>query len=80
MSSKSIDKGVLDINDSANIFEELFSLKDLVISFTEIFGSEKPQYIYIGNEKIPFKKRHPVYQTIFKKEFAENIRKLMKKK
>ena len=74
MSSKSVDKGVLDINDSDDIFEEFFSLNDLVISFSEIFGSEKPQHIYIGNEKIPFKKRHPIYQAIFKKEFAKTIR------
>ena len=73
MSLKSVDKSVLDINDRDDIFEEFFSLKDLVISFSEIFSSEKPQHIYIGDEKIPFKKRHPVYQAILKKEFAENL-------
>ena len=80
MSSKSVDKGVLDIDDRDDIFEEFFSLNDLVISFSEIFGSERPQHIYSGNEKIPFKKRHPIYQAIFKKEFAKNIKNLMSKK
>ena len=72
MSSKSVNKAVITINDSDDIFEEFFSLNDLVISFLEFFDSEKPQHIYSGNEKIPFKKRHPVYQAIFKKEFAKN--------
>ncbi|KKK89650.1 hypothetical protein LCGC14_2730950 [marine sediment metagenome] len=44
MSSKSVDKGVLDINDNDDIFEEFFSLNDLVISFSEIFGSERPYF------------------------------------
>ena len=74
MSLKSVDKGVFDINERDDIFEEFFSLKDLVISFSEVFGSEKPQHIYSGSEKIPFKKRHPVYQAILKKEFAKTIR------
>ena len=42
------------------------------VSFTNVVESNNNQYIYMGNEKIPFKERHPEYQNIFFYEFLEN--------
>lgn len=39
--------------------------------FSNIDESTKTEYIYIGNEEIPFKERHPEYQRIFIKEFLD---------
>ena len=74
MSSKSVDKNALKIQDHEDIIEEFFNLKNLIISFSEIFGYKKEDYIYSGDEKISFEKRHPLYQIILRKEFGESIR------
>jgi len=39
--------------------------------FSSIDESTKKEYIYIGNEKIPFKERHPEYKRILIKEFLD---------
>ena len=41
----------------------------LLTPFTNIGGIEGLRLIYDGTEKIPFKKRHPIYQEIFVDEF-----------
>ncbi len=40
--------------------------------FSSIDESTKTEYIYIGNEKIPFKERLPEYQTILIQEFFDS--------
>lgn len=39
-----------------------------------------PYLLYEGNEKIPFKERHPVYQAILLGEFPYKVRKVSNKK
>jgi len=40
-----------------------------LMPFEESNQFEETQYIYDGNEKIPFKERDPEYQQIFNEEF-----------
>lgn len=76
MSSKSYNKNYInalrrakDIND-----ENSFDLSKLMIPFSKINPKKRIEYIYWGHEKTPFNTRHPVYQLIFRNEFAGAIR------
>ena len=72
MSSKSIDKKFQGILDQEIELEEPLNFNKIIIPFSKFY---KPtQYIYYGNEKIPFNKRHPIYQAILRNEFADAIR------
>jgi len=78
VSSKSIDKDQTnligrDLNGQARV-----NFKQIIIEFSWFGKSEKIDYIYYENEKIPFRERHPTYQTIFKYEFAEETRDLIR--
>jgi len=44
---------------------------DIIIPFSEISGQRNEEYIYIGEEKIPFIERHPIFQTLMLYEFAD---------
>lgn len=77
MSSKSIDKNILEIHNKVDRKKKYLSLKDLVVPFSEFGGPSKELFIYFGGEKIPFNERHPVYQAILKNEFAKSIRDLI---
>ena len=74
MSSKSTDEEYqkIPIQD----LEEPLKLNNIIIPFSKFSNSE--QYIYYGHEKIAFSERHPVYQVIFKSEFAEDLKHFMK--
>jgi len=52
--------------------EKNFNIKTVILPFSLMPG-KKDEYIYIGGEKMPFSKRHPVYQEIFLSEFAINM-------
>ena len=67
MSSKSIDKEYLEIEYD---IRDSFQYKNLFIPFSSIFKNQE-SYIYSGGEKIPFKKRHPIYKVILLNEFRE---------
>lgn len=58
---------------SINQFEEnLFpDISGAVMPFSDVNKFEAPQYIYNGDEEIPFNERHPEYQQIFKEEFLD---------
>ncbi|MFX0029013.1 MAG: hypothetical protein ACFE8B_07380 [Candidatus Hermodarchaeota archaeon] len=45
-------------------------VEQIIIPFSEISSQVKEEYIYIGDEKIPFKERHPVFQTLMLSEFG----------
>lgn len=75
MSSKSIDKKFQDIThkDFENL-ERSLNFNKIIIPFSKFY---KPtQFIYYGHEKIPFKKRHPIYQAILRSEFVDSIQEL----
>ena len=67
MSSKSIDR---KYHDTRNDFRDSFRLKNVIIPLSSIFTA-KERYIYSGEEKIPFNKRHPVYRVLLLNEFRE---------
>jgi hypothetical protein len=70
MSSKSTDKKYQKI-PIQDLLEPL-KLKTAIIPYSKFSKTEK--FIYDGHEKIPFHERHPVYQTLMKKEFAGGIK------
>ena len=71
MSSISIDKKFQEIPHQEIELEESLNFNKIIIPFSKFF---KPtEYIYYGHEKIPFNKRHPIYQTILRNEFKNII-------
>ncbi len=54
-------------------------LSKIVIPFSEVLGNTTVADIYAGHEKIPFKKRYPLYQAIMRQEFASVIKTLESK-
>lgn len=52
--------------------ENLFpDISGAVMPFSETKKFEETQFIYNGDEEIPFNERDPEYQRIFKEEFLE---------
>ena len=49
-------------------------LQKSIIPFSSIFKTKRVNDIYTGNEKIPFKDRHPTYKALLKLEFEEAIK------
>jgi len=41
----------------------------IFIPFSDIFSQKIEEYIYSGGEKIPFRERHPIFQTLMLSEF-----------
>ena len=76
MSSKTSDKKIQEI--PVIELDAPLSLRDIMIPFSHFSKPEK--CIYYGNEKIPFNQRHPVYQAIFKREFAKDIKIFLEKR
>ncbi|MFX1504182.1 MAG: hypothetical protein ACFFDH_24695 [Promethearchaeota archaeon] len=66
MSSKSVEKNIEEI--PVLDIEEPIRLKNVIIPFSKFSKTEK--LIYYGHEKIPFQKRHPIYQAILRNEFV----------
>jgi hypothetical protein len=65
MSSKSIDKKVVHLDIEIT---ESFQVKDIIIPYSLFFRRQEP-FIYSGQEKMPFEKRHPLYKSIMLNEF-----------
>ena len=70
MSSKSVKRKHEDVRKCEVAVEDHFDLKRAVISFSKLSEYSTPEYIYTGQERIPFKNRHPEYQSILRNEFA----------
>ena len=66
MSSKSIDKKIVEIDEFKD--EEYFDLKRVIVPFSLVFLKDE-QFIYDGTEKIPFSKRDTLYKKILNNEF-----------
>ena len=54
------------------IKEETLNLNKIIIPFSNFGESRGPIYIYNGNENIPFRKRHLIYQTLLRNEFSDD--------
>lgn len=51
-------------------------LSKIIIPFSEVMRDSHVPDVYAGQEKIPFEKRYPLYQTIMKQEFSDAMRAL----
>ncbi|MBY9016376.1 MAG: hypothetical protein KGD68_11835 [Candidatus Lokiarchaeota archaeon] len=51
-------------------------LSKVIIPFSEVIGTSTVPDIYVGHEKIPFEKRHSLYQTIMRQEFMDAMKAL----
>jgi hypothetical protein len=59
-------------NDSGIINFDLKSrINQIFIPFSDISSQKIEEYIYSGGEKIPFRERHPIFQTLMLVEFEE---------
>lgn len=75
MSSKPAKNKYDDVSNKGIETEEPINFTNIVIPFNKFGSMRNPSYIYNGPEKISFKERHPLYQTILRNEFTEGIRK-----
>ena len=76
MSSKS-DKNYEDVFDKIPEikFKKDINFGNFVIPFSQVNSIKREGFIYFGYETIPFKKRLPIYQAIFRNEFVDAISK-----
>lgn len=51
-----------------------FDVSKVTISFSKFIKKQISKDIYIGNEKIPFNKRHPIFKSLMKVEFEDAVR------
>jgi len=70
MSSQSVEKKEYIPPGFENFKEHSINFNKVLIPFCKFGTSENITYIYEGFEKISFKKRHPLYKSIFLDEFA----------
>jgi len=62
-----------DQSDFHNFFKpKTFDASKFIIPYSTL----SEEYIYMGDEKIPFKQRESEFQLILRKEFADSIKKL----
>ena len=80
MSSKPVKKKTLSIPGKNIDVEKPVNFRNIVINFSEFSKSENLGYIYFGDEKISFRERHLLYQSIIRNEFAENLKEFIKEK
>jgi hypothetical protein len=73
MSSKSEGKNYEKVAIKEIETEERIDFSKIVIPFSKIGRMKNPSYIYYGFEKIPFNKRHPLFQTVLRNEFTDTI-------
>ena len=67
MSSKIIEKKIHEIKFE---IQESFQVKNIIIPFS-LFFMNREEYIYTGEERLPFNKKHPLYKTLLLNEFRE---------
>ena len=78
MSSGSVEKTHNIINGYKSLEDDSIDYDKVIIPFSEFGKTIKPSFIHDGIEEIGFNERHPVYQTILKNEFANEMKDFMK--
>ena len=78
MSSNSIRKTNNELGESKVNDKLPINFHRAVVTFSQFVGVSITKFIYTGEEKMPFHKRHPKYQIIFQSEFADEIKNLEK--
>jgi len=61
-------------NEDLNLNRFNDDQQKFIIPFSSIIKRKRVNDIYTGNEKIPFKDRHPIYKALLKLEFEETIK------
>lgn len=56
---------------NGNIVELDVDYSKIVIPFSKMYKSSRMNYLYSGDEKIPFKERDPDYRLILHQEFSK---------
>jgi len=56
---------------NGNIVELDVDYSKIVIPFSKMYKSSRMNYLYSGDEKIPFKERDTEFKVIFRQEFSE---------
>jgi hypothetical protein len=76
MSFGKLEKFYLDVQKSRKeVSPELYPSNSFyIIPFSKMFEQKESHYIYIGNEKIPFKEKHPEFRAILRHEFSKSIK------
>ena len=49
-------------------------LSKIIVPFADVMGDSNIPDVYAGYEKIRFEKRDPLYQSIMRQEFADEMR------
>jgi len=80
LSSKPVKKKTLSLPGKNIEVEKPVNFRNITINFAEFTKSEKLGYIYFGDEKIPFRERHLLYQSIIRNEFTNAIKEFTKRK
>lgn len=71
MSSQSVEKMELILLSFDDYREDSIDFNKIIIPFSKFGTSKNPEHVYQGHEKIVFKERHLIYQSIFLDEFSE---------
>jgi len=80
LSSKPVKKKTLSLPGKNIEVEKPVNFRNITINFAEFSKAEKLGYIYFGDEKIPFRERHLLYQSIIRNEFTNAIKEFTKRK
>jgi hypothetical protein len=75
MSSKSNKESNQEVTKQE---EKPIDIRKLALPFSELIEHATPLEVYNGKEKIPFNRRHPEYQVIFRNEFAGELQRFFK--
>ena len=63
---------LIEKNDQGMIRIDLKSIMNQIITpFSNISSQYTEEFIYTGEEKIPFKEKHPVFQVLMLGEFGD---------
>lgn len=54
-------------------------LSQIVQRFSSLFNIKENDYIYSGEESIPFSERHPTFKSLMKLEFQDVLREFKRK-
>ena len=71
MSSQTVEKKSQIFPIYKTSIEDSINFDDIIVHFSDLGTSKSAEFIYNGNEKITFKKRHPVFRKLFLNEFKE---------
>lgn len=78
MSPKLVKKKYEEVLDYGILKKDPHNLKSAILSYTN-FGKTE-EFIYDGNEKMPFHERHLLYQSILRNEFMDLIQRKTKRR